>query len=79
MRRRFVSRRLVVVAPAEAFRRAGEREPGFGDTVRLNSGGPVMLVVDAEPGGALTLAWEGDGGAVQEALLPSACVHPACA
>lgn len=51
---------------------------GLGALVILNSGGPVMLVVDVEPAsGQLTAAWRDDSGRVTERSLPQVCVrHP---
>ena len=51
------------------------RETSFriGEIVRLNSGGPKMLVVDTTLE-RITAAWRGADGA-EEIELPSACVH----
>lgn len=62
-----------MVAPANVF--ACEMEPpvGIGSVVRLNSGGPRMLVVDIE-GDDVTVAWRATGK-THESVLPLPCVH----
>jgi uncharacterized protein YodC (DUF2158 family) len=65
---------LELVAPAESF--ADTREPPLwlGNLVRLNSGGPVMLVVDVDDQAAVC-AWRNSGGKTLEHSFPVACVH----
>ncbi len=53
----------------------GEAPINLGDHVMLNSGGPVMLVVDVE-GENVTASWR-TGSGIQEATFPRACVHRA--
>ncbi|WP_417515808.1 hypothetical protein [Minwuia sp.] len=64
---------LKVVARAERFRHPSENDLGLGAVVKLNSGGPNMMVVDLE-GDDVTVAWR-DWGAARETTLPSVCVH----
>lgn len=51
------------------------REPGFriGDLVRLNSGGPIMMVVDID-GSKVTTAWA-TSGQVAECSWFRPCLH----
>tara|TARA_R100001143_G_scaffold47167_1_gene42343 strand:- start:1683 stop:1946 length:264 start_codon:yes stop_codon:yes gene_type:complete len=46
----------------------------IGDYVRLNSGGPQMMVVD-DLGSRLVAAWRGPNDTTQEITLPKACCH----
>lgn len=48
----------------------------FGDWVRLNSGGPDMLIVDID-GSLLTVAWADAEGLVHERTFERVCVHDA--
>lgn len=73
-RRAFPVDRLEIVAPASVFRFEHEPPVGVGSVVRLNSGGPRMLVVDID-GDSLTTAWRGSDGGITEATLPRLCVH----
>lgn len=70
---RFNRRDLVPVRRAEEFQ--DEREPDFniGDLVYLNSGGPIMLVVDAS-GREITVAWK-DVDGIEEYTLTRRCFH----
>ena len=45
----------------------------IGDIVRLNSGGPRMIVVDID-GGSIVAAWYGLDFVKEAAFLP-ACIH----
>lgn len=47
---------------------------GVGARVRLNSGGPEMLVVDHERG-AVVVAWRDNNGRVHERTYPNQCVY----
>lgn len=72
-RRTFPASRLVRVRRAEDI-------PGtsgalyIGDRVRLNSGGPESLVVDAD-GEVVTVAWPDDHKGAAEATFQRPCVH----
>jgi hypothetical protein len=48
----------------------------IGNFVRLNSGGPTMMVVEID-GNAVTVAWRSKEK-VWERLFPLVCVHRAC-
>jgi len=63
--------RLALVASASTFQDPREPKLRIGDRIRLNSGGPVGLVVEIDSTG-ITLAWPGG-----ETTLPAACVHRA--
>jgi uncharacterized protein YodC (DUF2158 family) len=73
-RRRFNASDLALVASAEGF--ADTREPPLrlGNLVRLNSGGPTMVVVDIQ-GLAAICAWRARDGKTHEHSFPVACVH----
>jgi uncharacterized protein YodC (DUF2158 family) len=64
---------LIVLAKAEFFQTGPPVE--VGDLVRLNSGGPACLVVDADGDATVTISWRDSGGDVFEWGLPRACVH----
>jgi preprotein translocase subunit YajC len=61
---RVAARRLELVSAAQ---RQSERLV-IGDRVRLNSGGPVGLVVDTDDSNQITVAW-----GRQEVTFPSIC------
>jgi uncharacterized protein YodC (DUF2158 family) len=67
---------LILVASAESFR--DQREPPFrvGDVVRLNSGGPRVVIVDFDEN-TVTVSWRGENGSTFECTFPSVCVHRA--
>ena len=65
-----LAKELGLVARAQDFRRSGEPCLGIGSIVRLNSGGPRMMLVDLDGKGQITAAW---GNA--EASFPLAAVH----
>jgi uncharacterized protein YodC (DUF2158 family) len=46
-----------------------------GDTVRLNSGSPKLVVTDFIYDGRVVVEWIGAEGKMQSAILPRPCVH----
>lgn len=64
---------LIKISDAEAFQDA--REPMFcvGSIVMLNSGGPLMLIVDVDDD-RFTCAWR-NRGEIAEAIFPRVCIH----
>ena len=68
------SDRLLLVAKAEQFQDVREPLLRVGDRVRLNSGSPPLLVVDAEER-CVTVAWS---RGKSESVLPRSCVHRLC-
>lgn len=52
------------------------REPSFriGDLVRLNSGGPRMMIVDVHAN-SVTAAWRDKDGHALERAFPISCVY----
>jgi uncharacterized protein YodC (DUF2158 family) len=75
-RRRIKASDAVLIRSADSF--ADQREPPLwlGNYVRLNSGGPVMMVVDHDDDCAVVVvSWRDGGGSVCERLIPIACVH----
>jgi uncharacterized protein YodC (DUF2158 family) len=71
---RFNVNDLNKIAGSEVFRLPGEKSIGFGEIVRLNSGGCDMLVTDITGDNVLTLEWISDTG-FQECDIPEPCVH----
>jgi uncharacterized protein YodC (DUF2158 family) len=73
-RGQFRQDQLVLVDSAESF--TDEREPPLtpGNFVRLNSGGPTLLVVEIDEGDVVT-SWRDSSGVVREARFPRPCVH----
>ena len=67
----------MLVALGEQFH--DEREPPLriGDVVRLNSGGPLSLIVDLPGGKTVTASWRDNSGLAVEADFPIACMHRA--
>lgn len=67
--------RLELVARSEEFQ--DDREPPLrlGDVVRLNSGGPVCLLVDLPDCNTVVVSWQESSGLVHEEQLPHACFH----
>jgi uncharacterized protein YodC (DUF2158 family) len=65
---------LIRVASAESF--ADSREPplSLGNFVRLNSGGPTLIVVDVV-GDSVTVAWQNGSGSISETSFLRACLH----
>lgn len=72
--RRFKASDLVHVATADSFNDPCEPALTLGNFVRLNSGGPTMMVVDIGVAG-ITVSWTGPAGAVYEHSFPRACIH----
>jgi uncharacterized protein YodC (DUF2158 family) len=64
---------LILVASVDEFHHPLEPSVGIGTVVRLNSGGPLMVVVDLN-GETVVTAW-GDTEGVQEQSFPAASVH----
>ncbi len=69
--RTYPAHSLGLVARAGEIAGTGERLH-LGDRVRLNSGGPVMLVVDCD-GDRFVVAWS-DAGKIREASFKRACL-----
>jgi uncharacterized protein YodC (DUF2158 family) len=67
---------LTMISPAESFHDAREPPLVIGNRVRLNSGGPIMLVVDINDD-AVIVAWRDSGGS-REHNFPALCVHRVC-
>jgi uncharacterized protein YodC (DUF2158 family) len=67
---------IEMVCTAESFRSPYEPPLRLGNVVRLNSGGPPMLVVDVECN-AVIVAWRDGAGATFERRYPTDCVHRA--
>jgi uncharacterized protein YodC (DUF2158 family) len=67
---------IELVDSSENF--ADVREPPLliGHFVRLNSGGPIMMVVEHSKTGVIA-AWRDRNGRVLERNFPTACVHRA--
>jgi uncharacterized protein YodC (DUF2158 family) len=65
---------LELVGAAESFNDPREPALRMGCLVKLNSGGPAMMVVDLE-GPAAVVAWVDHSGVVCERRFPVACVH----
>jgi uncharacterized protein YodC (DUF2158 family) len=65
---------IQLIRAAESF--SDPREPAFqlGDFVKLNSGGPTMIVVDKE-GAIAVLAWRDRSGGICERRFPFPCIH----
>jgi uncharacterized protein YodC (DUF2158 family) len=52
-----------------------DRYHGVGTRVRLNSGGPDMLVVDLMESTAVVVSWRDSFGNVHESRFPNQCVQ----
>jgi uncharacterized protein YodC (DUF2158 family) len=72
--RRINARYLALIRPSESFADAREPPLRLGNLVRLNSGGPTMVVVDIE-GPTAICAWRDRDGKTHEHSFPVACVH----
>jgi uncharacterized protein YodC (DUF2158 family) len=75
-RRAIKTRDIELVCTAESFRSPYEPPLRLGNVVRLNSGGPPMLVVDVECN-AVIVAWRDSAGGAFERRYPTDCVHRA--
>jgi len=73
--RGFEARRLKLFAGREQFH--DEREPPLriGDVVRLNSDGPLSLIVELPDSKTVTVSWREHSGLAIEADFPLACIH----
>lgn len=71
-RAQFPVESLQLIASAESFQCAQEPLIGVGSVVRLNSGGPRMLVVDIDAD-SVTASWQDHG--TQERVFRRPCVH----
>jgi len=60
---------LSLIKSVDKFHDLREPDLRIGDRVRLNSGGPISLVVDLDAE-TVTVAWNG-----AEAIFPRPCVH----
>lgn len=69
--------RLDLVARSEEFQ--DDREPPLhiGSFARLNSGGPVCLIVDVIDDNSVVVSWQESSGLAHEEQLPRAFVHRA--
>jgi len=74
-RQTYPVQRLTSLAKAEEFIDAREPPLRLGDIVRLNSGGPAMMVVDIGTSITVALSNEGAEGGIVELNFPAPCVH----
>lgn len=65
---------LNLVQSGDDFQNTAEPDLTIGTIVRLNSGGPAMLVVDFEPDGKYVCGYK-DGEKTTEITLPRECIH----
>lgn len=70
----FSASELKLIASAESFHDVREPPLSTGNFVRLNGGGPNLMVVDVD-GATTTVAWRDADGRTREAEFPRACVH----
>jgi uncharacterized protein YodC (DUF2158 family) len=68
-RKAFALSELVVVSRAKAH----DKPLCLGDRVKLNSGSPLMLVVDASDD-VVTTAWRDESGSSHEDSFPAICL-----
>jgi hypothetical protein len=73
-RKSIPSNQLMLVTPVEAFHDPREPALAIGARVRVNSGGPPMLVVEID-GADVTVAYRNDAGRAREYTIPAVCVH----
>jgi hypothetical protein len=73
-RKSIPTNQLMLVTPVEAFHDPRETPLAIGARVRLNSGGPSMLVVETE-GENVTVAYRNAAGRIREYTVPAVCVH----
>ena len=66
---------LILVAGVDSFQQPLEPVLRMGDIVRLNSGGPRMMVIDVDEDGAITAAWRDSNQQCHEVSFPRMCVH----
>lgn len=71
---RFPTNSLRLLKSVERFQHPGGLPLKQGDFIRLNSGGPIMMVVDRGQNG-ITGAWRERNGRAQESFSPRAAVH----
>jgi hypothetical protein len=74
-RHSFKSDRLQLLASSEEFQSRHEPPLRLGDVVRLNSGGPVCLVVDLPNINDVTVSWRDSRELAVECTLPRPCLH----
>ena len=72
--RKFNASDLEVVPSPQWFNDPREPQLSLGNFVRLNSGGPIMMVVDRE-GHFVVVSWQDLAGNVREHRFPAVCVH----
>lgn len=72
----FAASRINLISSSDEFQHSVEPELGLGAVVRLNSGGPHMMVVDVT-GDKVTTAWRNSDEKIKESVFPRACVHRA--
>lgn len=70
----FSASELKLIASAESFHDVREPPLSTGNFVRLNSGGPLLMVVDVEAD-RITVAWRDAAGQAHECEFPRPCVH----
>jgi hypothetical protein len=73
-RKSILSNQLMLVTPVESFHDPREPPLAIGTRVRLNSGGPSMLVVEIE-GQDVTVAYRDNAGRPNEYTVPAVYVH----
>lgn len=73
-RRTFLADELKLVFIAESYQDSREPPLFTGNYVRLNSGGPRLMVVDTTDN-SVTVAWRDRDGVVHEHDFPPVCVH----
>lgn len=73
-RRKIKSTDLKLVGASESYSAPLEPPIQLGNFVRLNSGGPTMIVVDDSEIGVV-VAWMDRAGTIREHYFPDACVH----
>jgi uncharacterized protein YodC (DUF2158 family) len=68
---------MKIIARGEDFQNRREPELRIGDIVKLNSGGPRMLIVDLpdKEYPFYTAAWKNGLGKIYETPFPRMCLH----
>lgn len=74
-RREIKASDIELVQTAETFRDSREPAMRIGDFVKLNSGGPVMMVVDRPDERVALVAWKDRAAQVHERSFAVPCVH----